>query len=233
MIPWDGFTQDLLKPEFRTQVDNALSLGQVSETKNILTRAIAEEIPWFEYGRVAIEQSQTVLRTPYMDNDLVKLMFQAPMELRAAGTLQAGYVTEKSPELAAILTNLSRSGRHNRVVSEILYRSFWSLFKAEYIYLYATPHWLTRIDNHLRGLRLERLLAGRQKFEAYRIWMTTHFANDIREILLNPGAQYTNFFERQVAEKMVKRQFAGTHNYLNEINKLLTVELIYSTLLSA
>ena len=233
MIPWHKFPAQLLTPGFRAQVDNALSLEQVSETKNILTRAVAEEIPWFEFGRVAIEQSQTVLRTPYMDNDLVKLMYRAPVELRSGGNLQANFVKEKNPELAAILTNLSRSGRHSRLVSELIYRSFWSLFKAEYIYLYATPHWLTRIDNHLRGLRLERFLAGRQKFEAYRIWMATELSDYIRDTLLNPNARYPDFFERKVAEKMVNCHLAGTHNYMNEINKLLTVELIYSTLLGS
>jgi asparagine synthase (glutamine-hydrolysing) len=231
MIPWADFNHGLLRPEFKTIFDNAASLSQVTETKDILTRAITEEIPWYEYGRVMIEQSQVVLRTPYMDNDLVKLMFQSPMELRAGGNLQAIYVKEKNPALAEILTNLSKSGNHSRLVSSLIYYWFWSLFKAEYIYLFATPHWATRVDHWLRGLKLERLLAGRQKFEAYRIWMTIYLGDFIRETLLNPRAQYTQFFEKEVAEKMVERHLAGTHNYLNEINKLLTVELACSTLL--
>jgi asparagine synthase (glutamine-hydrolysing) len=231
MIPWVDFNRELFRPEFRTILENSSPLSKVTETGDILTRAVAEEIPWFEYGRVIIEQSQVVLRTPYMDNDLLKLMYQAPVELRAAARLQAMYVKEKSPALAEILTNLSKSGNHSRLVSSLIYYWFWSMFKAEYIYLFATPHWATRIDNMLRGLKLERLLAGRQKFEAYRIWMTLYMGDFIRETLLSPQAQYTQFFEKDVAEKMVKRHLAGTHNYLDEINKLLTVELMCSTLL--
>ena len=112
-----------------------------------------------------------------------------------------------------------------------MYFWFRALFKVEYIYLFATPHWLTYIDRTLARLRLERILAGRQKWEGYRLWIKTHFADFIQETLLSPKAQYTNLFERTAVEQMIKRHIAGTHNYLNEINKVLTTELIYSSLL--
>ena len=64
---------------------------------NTLTRVVAEEIPWHEYPRVAVEQSQLVLRTPYMDNKLVKLMYQAPKGSRVAGDLQERYVKGTPP----------------------------------------------------------------------------------------------------------------------------------------
>src|SRR5437588_300050 len=231
MIPWGNFPRNVLDPDLRAFLDEAPSLCQVSKTKNPLSRAISEEIPWYEYGRVAIEQSQVTLRTPYMDNELINLMFQAPFELRAAGSLQAQYVREKSPPLSAILTNLSRSGKHNRLVKELFYIAFWSLFKLEYIYLFATPHWLTRIDRKLEKLRPERILSGRQKFKGYRIWIKTHFTDFIQQTLLNPKAQFAQFFNSKTVEEMVRRHIAGTHNYLNEINKVLTVELICSSLL--
>jgi asparagine synthase (glutamine-hydrolysing) len=232
MIPWNDFDRSILRSETRDLIETAPRLSNVSETKNILTRAVSEEIPWFEYGRIAIEQSQVVLRTPYMDNDLVKLMYQAPTEIRSAGNLQALYVKQKDPPLSDVLTNLSKSANHNRVVSALIYYSFWSLFKLEYIYLFATPHWATRVDHWLRGLRLERILAGRQKFEAYRIWVPLYLGDFVRETLLDSNAKYTRYFERASVEKMVKRHLAGTHNYLDEINKLLTIELIHSSLLN-
>jgi len=134
--------------------------------------------------------------------------------------------------LNAILTNLSRSGEGNRVQKEILYILFWSLFKAEYTYLFAAPHWLTWIDRKLERYRLERFLAGRQKFEAYRIWIKTELAQSVRGILLDSGTRCGPFFDRKAVEKIVQRHIAGTHNYLEEINKMLTIELICSSLLS-
>jgi asparagine synthase (glutamine-hydrolysing) len=233
LIPVVKIAPDLIGPGFRSFIAEVPPLEQLTNMRHPLSRVVCEEIPWYEFGRVAVEQSQVVLRTPYMDNELVKLMFQAPAGLRSSGELQARYVTENSPELAAILTNLSRSGQSNWLIKELFYLAFWSLFKAEYIYLFATPHWLTRIDRALERLRLERFLAGRQKFEAYRIWIRTKLADFIRETLLSSKAYYTEIFDRKCVEKMVTRHLAGTHNYLDEINKVLTVELIYSSLLKS
>ena len=231
-IPWEKFSRDLLNPAFLDCFDEAKSLDRVTQTGNALSRAVCEEIPWYEFGRVAVEQSQVTLRTPYMDNELVKLMFQAPSELRANGNLQAQYVKAKSPELNKILTNLSRSGEGHWLFQELTYLAFWSLFKAEYIYLFATPHWLTRIDRSMERLALERFLAGRQKFEAYRIWIKTKLSEFICDILLDSGVRYSDIFRKDCVEKMVMRHVAGTHNYLNEINKVLTIELINLSLLS-
>jgi hypothetical protein len=108
----------------------------------------------------------------------------------------------------------------------------WALFKIEYIYLYATPHWITWLDRRLEKMRLERFIAGRQKFEGYRIWFKTRFADYIRETLLNPQAECTNFFDKKWIDRMVTRHLAGTHNYFFEINKALTIQLIVSTLLT-
>ncbi len=93
------------------------------------------------------------------------------------------------------------------------------------------PHWLTRVERLLRFWHPESLVSGRHKYEWYRIWAATHFAGFIRETLLNTQADYTRYFDYPSISKMVKRHTAGTHNYLNEINKALTIELVFSSLL--
>lgn len=231
LIPSGDFPHDLLQPSFAPFLDKVPSYDRVITRTNALSRVVSEEIPWYEYGRVAVEQSKVILRTPFMDNDLVKLMYQAPSELRASRDLQARYVIEKNRELAAPRTNLGRILYGNWLLSKATYLPLWALFKVEYTYLYATPHWLTRVDRTFEKLRLERFLAGRQKFEGYRIWLKTHFPGFIRDTLLNPRASCTEFFDRTSIERVVNRHMAGTHNYLSEINKMLTVELIYSSLL--
>lgn len=230
LIPSFDFPRDLLQPAFAPFLDEARSLDQVSKNAHPLSRVAAEEIPWYEYGRVAVEQSKVTLRTPYMDNALVKLMYQAPPALRLSRDLQARYIKSKSHELGALPTDLGRIVYGNRVASKLAYLPLWALFKVEYIYLYATPHWLTWIDRRLERLRPERVLVGRQKFEAYRIWMKTHLAEFIQDTLLNPRAGCTEFFNRKSLARVVSGHLAGTHNYLGEINKMLTVELVYSSL---
>jgi asparagine synthase (glutamine-hydrolysing) len=231
LIPSLTYPSGLLQPELQRKVDRLPTFAQTNPQGNALTRVVSEEITWHEYGRVTVEQSQLAQRSPYMDNELVKLMYQAPAGSRAAGNLQERYVKERAPELARFITDMGRFYSSNPLTTKLAYYPFWALCKVEYIYLWATPHWVTRLDRAAEGLRLERLFGGRQKWEGYRIWIKTHFSEFIRQKLLNSQADYTRYFDYRVVSKMAARHIAGTHNYVNELNRALTVELICSSLL--
>jgi asparagine synthase (glutamine-hydrolysing) len=233
LIPSSNYRPGFLRGELQMLVEQLPTFANTNPRGNALTRVVTEEIPWHEHARVAVEQSQLVLRTPYMDNDLVKLMYQAPNGSRAAGDLQERYVRERAPEFARSITNMGRFTTRNRLVTKLAYYLFWALFKVEYIYLYATPHWATRLDSKLERWHLERLLSGRQKWEGYRIWLKTAFAPFLRDMLSDSKADYTRFFDYKTVLQMVERHTAGTHNYLEELNKVLTVQLIFSSLLRA
>ena len=211
-------------------LNDVLPFDKVSRRSDPLTRVVTEEIPWYEYGRVSVEQAEIIMRTPYMDNDLVRLMYRAPHELRASRDLQARYVRATDKGLSDVPTNMGRATGNGQPLGKIAYGLFWALFKVEFIYLYATPHWMTRLDRGLEKLQLERIIAGRQKFEGYRIWFKTHLSEYLRDKLLNPQAYCNEFFDKEWVQKAVMRHTSGTHNYLNEINKMLTLELIGSTL---
>jgi asparagine synthase (glutamine-hydrolysing) len=232
LIPSWTFPRHLVQPDLARCLDDAQPFRQLRGTTHPLTRAASQEIAWHEYGRVSVEQAATVLRSPYLDNELVKLMYQARPELRNARELQARYVVENGPSLAALPTNLGPIWPDRKLLSKATYLPLWMMFKVEYLYLYATPHWVTWVDRKLSKLRLERILAGRQKFEGYRIWMKTHMADYLREVLLQPSSQLTEFFHKAGIAKVVTGHVEGTHNFLYEINKILTVELVCSELLS-
>jgi len=199
--------------------------------KHPLSSMAFEEIPWYQAGGVAVEQSQVTLRTPYLDNDLVKLMFRVDSQVRSGGQLQPRYIKETAPELSTILTNFGALGNGGPLAAKLRYPFYRARFKMEYYYLFATPHWFTRIDRKLEKLHLERFLAGREKFEGYRIWIKTSVADFVVQTLSNPNAYYVQFFDRKSVERMVACHLAGTHNYVEPINKVLTVELICSSLL--
>jgi asparagine synthase (glutamine-hydrolysing) len=230
LVPWCTYENSFIAPEFRP-VLNQLEPSDWLRRSHSLSRAVFDEIPRCEFGRVAVEQSQVILRTPYMDNDLVRLMYEAPEGIRAAGQVQGRYIQEHSPELGAIQTNFGAMGNSSQLLIKLRYAFYWSVFKTEYIYLHATPHWLTRIDRCFEKFRPERFLAGRRKFEGYRIWIKTNLSEFVQQTLLDPNAEYGCFFDKKSVEKMVTRHIAGTHNYQHEINKALTVELIYSSLI--
>jgi asparagine synthase (glutamine-hydrolysing) len=221
----------LFRPELHEMVETLPTFANTNPQGHPLTRVVAEEIAWHEYARNVVEQSQLVLRTPYMDNALVKLMYQAPASCRKAGDLQERYVKERASEFAPFITNMGRFMTDSPLLAKLCYYFFWSMFKVEYVYLYATPHWFTHLDRKLESWHLERLLSGRQKWEGYRIWIKTHFAQFLHDTLSNSQADYTRYFDYETVNQMVERHTAGTHNYLEEINRALTVELMCSTLL--
>jgi len=117
------------------------------------------------------------------------------------------------------------------LLAKIRYLLYRALFKMEYYYLFATPHWLTWMDRRLDKLHLEKIVAGREKFEGYRIWIKSHLGDFIKQTLSSPHAHYIEFFDSKSVQRMVARHLAGTHNYLNEINKVLTIELVCASLL--
>jgi asparagine synthase (glutamine-hydrolysing) len=230
VIPWIGYGDGFIRADLKPFLDELQPRDRFTQKHSLLI-TVFEEIPWYEFGGVAVEQSQLALRTPYLDNDLVKLMFQAPAGVRAARLVQARYVRETSRELSTLPTNLGDLGSNSRLATKARYALHRALFKLEYIYLFGTPHWLTWFDRRLEQLRPERIFAGREKFEGYRIWIRTELSEFIKEMLLNPAAHYTRFFNRRSVESMVTRHIAGTHNYLYPIEKALTLELICSSLL--
>ena len=233
LIPSLTYPSGLLQPSLTSLVEQLPSYAEIDPDGHPLTRVVCQEIPWHEFGRVSIEQSEVTLRTPYMDNELVKLMYQASPAVRTVGMVQEQYVRDKSRALSTIATNMGKFASENQLITKFLYEAARALFKVEYIYLFATPHWLTRVDRTLEKLRLEKILSGRQKWEGYRLWIKTHFSEFIQGTLLNPQANYTRHFEKKTVERMVRSHVAGTHNYLSEINRALSVELIYSTLLNS
>lgn len=226
------FKRALVQPELDRLLDAVPSFESVSREAHPISRVVSEEIPWYEFGRVAVEQSQIILRTPYMDNDIVKLMYQAPPWLRASRDPQGRYVSQRSQALGHVPTNMGGVRYGSPLISKGAYLFLRVFFKAEYIYLFAAPHWMTWVDRKLEKLQPERILAGRQKFEYYRIWAKTHFADFIQDTLLSPGAFCATFFNRASLTSAVRGHLAGTHNYMSEINKALTLELMHSTLLN-
>jgi asparagine synthase (glutamine-hydrolysing) len=231
LVPSSSYRPGLLRNDLQRMVEQLPTFAGTNPNGHPVTRVVAEEIPFHEYARVQVEQSQLTLRTPYMDHRLVRLMYQAPEETREAGDLQERFVRERAAEFARFVTNLGRFTSNSPSVTRMYCYLFWALFKVEYIYLYATPHWATRLDRALAGLHLERLFSGRQKWEGYRIWLKTAFAEFVRDTLLDSQAEYTRYFDYDGMRRMVERHTAGTHNYLEEINKALTVQLIFSSLL--
>src|SRR5438132_1912398 len=72
--------------------------------------AAFKEIPWHLYGRLAAAESQLMFRSPFMDNDLVSLMYQAPPQLCETNEMSLRLISEMNPSLSRMETDMGYGG---------------------------------------------------------------------------------------------------------------------------
>jgi len=215
----------LLEPEFAHLVQNA-SETYDSECRGHKVSFIAfKQVPWHHYSRLSLELSQLTVRSPYLDNDLVAVAFQAPAHLVTNNELSLHLITDGNPTLGKIGTDRGLLYRPFPVVTKLnhLYQEF--TFKAEYVYNYGMPQWLARIDHVLAPLHLERLFLGRHKFYHFRVWYRDRLFQYLKDILLDSRTLNRPYLNRHHIEEIVNSHINGHQNYTSAIHRVLTAEL--------
>jgi asparagine synthase (glutamine-hydrolysing) len=195
-----------------------------------LTFIAFKQVPWHHHARAAIEHSQLTMRSPYLDNALVQLAYQAPAEM-ADGAHLLQLIHAGNPALARFDTDRAVRYRPIPVVSKLLNLYQELSARAEYAYDYGMPQWLAKLDHRIAALRPERLFLGRHKFYHFRLWYRDALADYVRAVLLDPRALQRPYLNRRRLEEIVAHHTAGSGNYTLEIHKLLTLELVQRQLL--
>ena len=189
--------------------------------------AAFKQCPWNHYGILALEQTQLSLRSPFLDNDLVRTVFQAPQSAFAGNEDSLRLIADGNRELLGIATDRGVGGRQGRL-SGAAHRGLLEFqFKAEYAYDMGMPQWVAKMDHTLSALRLERLFLGRHKVFHFRVWYRDALAGYVRETLLAQRSLSRPYIERKGLEAIVNGHLAGNRNYTNEIHKVLTLEMIH------
>jgi len=186
-----------------------------------------KQAPWHIYSRLCIERTQVTIRTPYFDNELVALSYQAPPEsLSYQPALRL--IAESNPSLKGVGTDRAVGVRG-------LARARHSLqqftYKAEYAYDYGMPQWLARLDGVFAPLHIERLFLGRHKYYHFRLWYRDHFHDYLKNVLLDPESLQRPYVRAGAVEKMVQAHITGQGNYALELHRLLTAELLQRKLI--
>ncbi len=191
-----------------------------------------KQVPWHHHARLSVEQSILTMRSPFLDNRLVELMFRASPKMRASREASLRLIHEGSPALGALPTD--RGLVHGPQTRTVKWRHALREFsaRAEYAYDYGMPDWLVQIDSVLSALHLERLFLGRHKFYHFRTWYRGPLATHLKEMLLGPNVQAARWFAPGKLQYMVEAHTAGRANHTLELHRALTLELIESRLLS-
>jgi asparagine synthase (glutamine-hydrolysing) len=191
-----------------------------------LSFAVFRQAPWHHHGLLSLEESQLGIRSPFLDNDLVRLVYSAPRESKSV-EISLRLIADGSPLLADIPTDRGRvwneSGPMARARTEFL--EFTA--KAEYAFDYGMPQWLARLNRRMRPVHLERLFLGRHKFYHFQLWYRDYLAGYLKEILLDQRALARPYLQPGAAAAIVQGHISGRCNYTLEIHKLLSLELIH------
>jgi asparagine synthase (glutamine-hydrolysing) len=183
--------------------------------------------PWNHYGILALEQTQLALRSPFLDNDLVRTVFRAPESLLASDEVSLRLIADGSEALRRVPTDRGQGGKRPRPLAAISRLLLEFQFKAEYAYDMGMPQWVALIDHALSPFHLERLFLGRHKVFHFRIWYRDVLAGYVREMLLDSRSLSRPYIERKGLEAAVSGHLKGNRNCTTELHKLLTLEIIH------
>ena len=224
--PWE-FPATALDAECARAVLDAASTFRQEARMHALSFILFKQIPWYHYARHSVERARIAIRSPFLDNEFVSLMYKAPQESWRSPLPALRYVAAKDQRLAGIPTDKGLMLHPKPVLSRLAASWKELTAKAEYVYDYGMPQSLASVDRLLTSIRPERLFLGRHKFYHFRIWYRRELSQFVREILLDPRALGRPYVESAGLCKIVERHVTGQGNHTLEIHRLLTLELFH------
>lgn len=222
-----AFTSGLYSQGFLPHLRHAECTYANVRAGHPVTFAAFRQSPWYHYGILSLEQSQLSVRSPYLDNNFVRVLFQAPKDEDANNDVRLRLVREANPALASLRTDRGVGGDSNPISAAIIRAFLEFTIKSEYAYDYGMPQWVAKVDHMASWLQLERLFLGRHKSLYFRVWYRDVLSAYVREMLLDPQTLSRPYIDRKTMQSIVAGHLNGTQNHTTEIHKLLTLEIIH------
>jgi asparagine synthase (glutamine-hydrolysing) len=216
----------LFDTELLRQAGHAEATYAQLAQRHPLSFVLFVQAPWHHYGLLALEQTQLSVRSPYLDNTLVRTVFQSPQSCLGEDTCLR-LIAQGDPMLLRIRTDRGRAGGAGWLRRNVS-RSFLEFtFKAEFGFDEGMPQWVASIDHAFSRFHLERLFLGRHKFAHYRTWYRNQLSSYVRDVLLDPHSLSRPYVNRNKVEAIVRGHLEEGKNHTGEIHQLLTLELIH------
>ncbi len=195
-------------------------------SRNPITLAAFTEIPSSLYGSLAAGRSQVRLRTPYLDNEIVALAYQAPENLRRSPLPAWRLIEANSPPLSKIPTDRGRSRQRSGPAATL--RRFFSeaTFKLDYLNNEGCPNWLSPFEPIFKGVTSKLGIVGLHKYLHYRSWFRDELSDCVKSVVSDVRIQQGPFWNPDFLEDMAREHIGGRKNYVLEINAVLTLEAV-------
>jgi asparagine synthase (glutamine-hydrolysing) len=222
----------ILQPPWAEAVRNAAVSWRSNHQVHPLSFVAFRQVPWYSFNRLQAEQSVLNMRSPFMDNALLDVVYQAPDICTRTKETSLRLIYDGDRKLGAIMTD--RGVTYPKKPGWILSRAYYEfIFKMEYYASHGMPRSAAMIDRHLGPLSLERLFLGRNKYYHLRQWFRDELAPFVKDVLLDEKTLSRDYLDRREVIKTVNAHAMGAENNTHIIDKLLTLELTTRLLLKA
>jgi asparagine synthase (glutamine-hydrolysing) len=199
-------------------VSNAAAVEGWSQL-HAVTFAAFREIPWNIFGSLSVCRSQVTFRTPFLDNAVVALAYQAPESLRRSPQSAIRFIRGTGSATTAIATDRGHLGRAltrplRRVLAEVT-------FKLDYYHNEGMPQALTRFEPGLQAINRMVPFFGHHKFLHYRRWFRRELSAHLREIAEEAGI--SSVCNAKEVRRMAEEHISGARNRVLDIGAVLTL----------
>lgn len=217
----------LFDDAFLDQIKKARKTYLTQKKIHPLTFIAFRQVPWYHYNRFALEQSQIIQRSPFLDNELIKLVYRAPKDATQSADIPMRFVTDLHSGLGSIRTDRGVGNNDGRIKALSIRAYYEFLFKMDYYFNHGMPQWVAKTQGYGFTRNLERLFLGRHKYNHFRVWFRDQLGQYVKEILLDPKTLSRPFLRSNVLEPIVAGHLSGKENHAQEISMLLTTELFH------
>jgi asparagine synthase (glutamine-hydrolysing) len=192
-----------------------------------LTVATTVQTAWKYFGLYALESSQLLMRSPFLDNDLMRVLYRSPPSSLTNNDLRVQLVHDGDPVLSAIRTDLGFAGRGGRAVSKMSQFLHRLSMRIEYATEHGDPPWFAQFDNNILGGQIEKSFIGRHKFTHFALWYRGVLADYLREMLLDPRTLCRPYLRPGAVQKLLAGQLRKGTNFTPAIHQVLTLEYLH------
>jgi asparagine synthase (glutamine-hydrolysing) len=222
-----GLRPDYLR-DFGIEISKAKEQWINDDETNRAAFAIFKEIPWKLTAVSRLAESQLSLRSPYLDNEVLKLACQYPSLVGLDSRLPAALVKQVCPGLLSVETDRGEAGLKGPLRSALSSVFNSVIFKLDYLLTEGTPDFVSILSD---AVSADYLLPVRHKFLEYRRWFRGPLRGYVEDTLRGNHTFVSGLFGKKVVERTLADNASGLRNELVDINMLLTLELTNKCLL--
>jgi asparagine synthase (glutamine-hydrolysing) len=218
-------TPDLFEPEFASSL-NSLAESMPFQNEHRVTLSAFREIPWNLFGSLAAARSQIVVRTPYLDNEMVALAYQNPEPSSRSPRTALRVIQKNDPVLGRISSDMGFRANDGRLLAAARYLFCRTTFKLDYANNEGLPNWFSPFDPVFKRVGFGMGILGLHKFLHYRSWFRQELASYVRDAVTNATSQQMPFWNPDFLKRLIHDHTTGRKNYVREINAVLTLDAV-------